>query len=40
MNEFSTRWRLIKSNFSRNFDQSIVGWVEKRNPTIDIVRQI
>jgi putative transposase len=30
---FSTRWRLIKSYFSRNFDQRNVGWVEGRNPT-------
>ncbi len=33
--DFSTRWRLIKSYFSRNFDQSNVGWVEGRNPTND-----
>ena len=33
--DFSTRWRLIKSYFSRNFDQSNVGWVEVRNPTND-----
>ena len=31
--DFSTRWRLIKSYFSRNFDHSNVGWVEARNPT-------
>jgi len=31
--DFSTRWRLIKSNFSRNFDHTHVGWVEARNPT-------
>jgi putative transposase len=31
--DFSTRWRLIKSYFSRNFDQRNVGWVEGRNPT-------
>ncbi len=29
--DFSTRWRLIKSHFSRQFD--FVGWVEERNPT-------
>jgi len=29
--DFSTRWRLIKSNFSRK--ASHVGWVEERNPT-------
>ena len=29
--DFSTRWRLIKSYFSRNFSR--VGWVEERNPT-------
>jgi putative transposase len=33
--DFSTRWRLIKSNFSRNFDQNTVGWVEERIPTIE-----
>jgi len=31
--DFSTRWRLIKSYFSRNFNQKTVGWVEERNPT-------
>jgi putative transposase len=31
--DFSTRWRLIKSYFSRNFDLRNVGWVEERNPT-------
>ncbi|MEJ2170563.1 MAG: transposase [Desulfobacterales bacterium] len=31
--DFSTRWRLIKSYFSRDFDQGNVGWVEARNPT-------
>ena len=31
--DFSTRWRLIKSYFSRNFDGRNVGWVEARNPT-------
>ena len=31
--DFSTRWRLIKSYFSRDFDQKNVGWVEARNPT-------
>ena len=30
---YSTRWRLIKSYFSRNFDQRNVGWFEVRNPT-------
>ena len=30
--DYSTRWRLIKSNFSRNFDQNTIGWVEDRNP--------
>ena len=29
--DFSTRWRLIKSDFSRQF--GVVGWVEGRNPT-------
>jgi putative transposase len=29
--DFSTRWRLIKSYFSRHLD--LVGWVEERNPT-------
>ena len=29
--DFSTRWRMIKSNFSRKL--SHVGWVEGRNPT-------
>jgi putative transposase len=29
--DFSTRWRLIKSYFSRKC--SLVGWVEERNPT-------
>ena len=29
--EFSTRWRLIKSHFSRHIN--LVGWVEERNPT-------
>ena len=29
--DFSTRWRLIKSHFSRKCD--FVGWVEERNPT-------
>jgi len=29
--DFSTRWRLIKSYFSRKFSR--VGWVEERNPT-------
>jgi putative transposase len=33
--DFSTRWRLIKSHFSRNINLSPVGWVEERNPTID-----
>jgi putative transposase len=33
--DFSTRWRLIKSNFSRNFDQKTVGWVEERNPAAE-----
>jgi len=31
--DFSTRWRLIKSYFSRNFDGKNVGWVEVRDPT-------
>jgi putative transposase len=31
--DYSTRWRLIKSYFSRNFNQRDVGWVEERNPT-------
>lgn len=31
--DFSTRWRLIKSAFSRSFEQKDVGWVEERNPT-------
>jgi putative transposase len=31
--DFSTRWRLIKSYFSRKIDQNSVGWVEERNPT-------
>ena len=31
--DFSTRWRLIKSYFSRNFNHGHVGWVEERNPT-------
>jgi putative transposase len=31
--DFSMRWRLIKSYFSRNFGQKVVGWVEERNPT-------
>jgi putative transposase len=30
--DFSIRWRLIKSYFSRKFDQ--VGWVDKGNPTL------
>jgi len=30
--EYSTRWRLIKSHFSRNCN--LVGWVEERNPTM------
>ena len=29
--DFSTRWRLIKSDFSRQ--SGLVGWVEGRNPT-------
>ena len=29
--DFSTRWRLIKSYFSRHI--GLVGWVEERNPT-------
>ncbi|MBT8373086.1 MAG: transposase [Deltaproteobacteria bacterium] len=29
--DFPTRWRLIKSHFSRNCN--MVGWVEARNPT-------
>ena len=29
--DFSTRWRMIKSHFSRKC--TIVGWVEERNPT-------
>ena len=29
--DFSTRWRLIKSYFSRQI--GLVGWVEERNPT-------
>ena len=29
--DFSTRWRLIKSDFSGQI--SLVGWVEERNPT-------
>jgi putative transposase len=29
--DFSTRWRLIKSDFSRQI--GAVGWVEERNPT-------
>ena len=29
--DFSTRWRLIKSYFSRHI--GFVGWVEERNPT-------
>ena len=29
--DFSTRWRLIKSSFSRQI--RLVGWVEERNPT-------
>jgi len=29
--DFSTRWRLIKSDFSRQI--GLVGWVERRNPT-------
>ena len=29
--DFSTRWRLIKSDFSRQI--GLVGWVEGRNPT-------
>jgi len=33
--DFSTRWRLIKSCFSRNFNHRDVGWVEVRNPTND-----
>jgi len=32
--DFSTRWRLIKSYFSRKFDR--VGWVDEGNPTIQI----
>ena len=31
--DFSTRWRLIKSYFSRKFNTNSVGWVEERNPT-------
>ena len=31
--DFSTRWRLIKSYFSRNINPKDVGWVEVRNPT-------
>ena len=31
--DFSKRWRLIKSYFSRNMDRKAVGWVEERNPT-------
>ncbi len=33
--DFSTRWRLIKTNFSRKFDHKSVGWVEGQNPTTD-----
>ena len=29
--DFSMRWRLIKSNFSRQLDH--LGWIEGRNPT-------
>ena len=31
--DFSKRWRLIKSYFSRKFKQTQVDWVEGRNPT-------
>ena len=38
--DFSTRWRLIKSCFSRNFDHSNVGWVSYLNPTYSLITKI
>ena len=34
--DFSTRWRLIKSNFSRKFDHNSVSRVDGRTPTMDV----